>query len=1545
MGIKRFDDCGGEMTKGGGAMIRSICGWAIALFLSMTWNSAFAAANYVFHNPGFSSDNPAGHVYDNASNGSSLLGTTTVYAGDYLALRLKVEYNGWIDTAKLRYTVDGSNPSFGGSTTEVNLNWIANGGGDPQPQVWGKTDAVPPQTAGTTIRYVLYSYHSGGGVWIYANGGNDGNHDDVSEATIFSKTVSALNNPAVGTLTADSGTQITLNWTRGTSGSVKDTVIVRNTTGTFTTPSGAPPGNGNAFAGGTQVYYNNGTSVADTGLTPGVTYYYKFFSINNNYYSSGATGSQSTPATPTITVSSGSTTFTNVPVNSTSANQSYTVSGLHLIANLTLTAPAGFEISTAAGSGFGSSITLSPSSGTVPSTTIYVRFKPTAVTAYSGNITHASTGATTQNNALTGTGIAPVNPASFSASGGILQNSVSFTLGADSKPVVIVYDADNSFSAPSGAPPSAGAAFAGGTVLYNGTTSPQIHSSLSAGQLVYYKAFSYDSVGDFYSAGLSANAATLPPVPTASAATSVGHLTFTANWSASAGATDYLLDVSYDSGFSSMVSGYSSRDVDNVTSYGVTVPAVGVYYYRVRAQNGAGTTTSSGTITVYSTQAQGQNKSGSATPYYKNSANVDQGTIYLGDTATFGLDTWATISGHQGRHRVVIDTDANIGVGGLAGSYSGFDSTDYNEAVSPTFTSVGTWYWGMQLDYGGTYGTNFWMVRNVTPWAALYYNGTNGNLTVTVTALSDPTGVSATKDGTLPAEKINLSWTRWNSRNVMVVRSTGAIGTPANGTAYTAGQSIPGGGTVVYNGALTSFADTGLSAATTYNYKFFSENFSYYSAGATDSETTDAAPAPSAPVATAATGIGLTGFTANWNASAGATSYRLDVSRNLGFTDLVLSDSNVGNVTTYAVGSLPVGQYYYRVRAANGGGTSASSSIITTGTSTAQGRNKNGGAPYVSAGTIYVGDTVNVGVDTWESIPFAVNGRGRAVIDTDANLGSGGLYGSWGGFDFVVYTEVATPRFTSAGTWYWGVQMEYSNLSTDFGTNFWMVRNSAGYIDLYYAGTNGDLTVTVTALSNPTGVSATQNVGSPGSAIDLAWTRWNIRDVMVVRSLDATFTAPTPGVVYSAGQTIGGDTVVYKGSGTSFTDTGLGGGSTYTYRFYSENFGYYSAGTDDDATTAGSAPDAPTASAATAIGTTSFQANWSASLNATGYELDVSTVNTFPSYVSGYNDKQVAGTSDTVSGLTAGNTYYYRVRAKNAAGTSLSSSTITVVMPSSLDVNITSIPSAGLNGTVTWSAESGVSYDVYYSDNGTSWTFDETVAAVGGSANAAAPDPAAGGTRMYKVVLHGQSAPSSTVNAWGVSKPTIKGSTMTLLSPPLESDLDFGVGGQLGAELAEVLEPGDKIQILTPGTTSFTTLELNGSGQWIGSVTTLNPGQGFFVEKASAGDVTVRMTGQVGNDGASQNTLKVGYNVIGLSEGKNLAASSAFESADPEENYNGELADQVILQNSDGSWRRLIRRPPGVWYDTTTRANTTLQLTPGQAYYYLRRAGDATVSF
>jgi phosphodiesterase/alkaline phosphatase D-like protein len=67
----------------------------------------------------------------------------------------------------------------------------------------------------------------------------------------------------------------------------------------------------------------------------------------------------------------------------------------------------------------------------------------------------------------------------------------------------------------------------------------------------------------------------------------------------------------------------------------------------------------------------------------------------------------------------------------------------------------------------------------------------------------------------------------------------------------------------------------------------------------------------------------------------------------------------------------------------------------------------------------------------------------------------------------------------------------------------------------------------------------------------------------------------------------------------------------------------------------------------------SFTANWSSVNGAIDYRLDVSTSNTFTTYVPGYQDLDVGTlTSFPVIGLNANTHYYYRVRANNGCAAS-----------------------------------------------------------------------------------------------------------------------------------------------------------------------------------------------------------------------------------------------------------------------------------------------------
>jgi hypothetical protein len=137
---------------------------------------------------------------------------------------------------------------------------------------------------------------------------------------------------------------------------------------------------------------------------------------------------------PTITAS-GTTGTIVACVGTPSADpdiQQFTVSGSNLQANMTINAPANFEISTNAASGYGSSLTLTQTAGSVPATIIYVRSAASAPAgSISGDVTVVNTPVTSV--AVSGTinaipatpTITPGGPTTFCTPGSVTLTSSS----------------------------------------------------------------------------------------------------------------------------------------------------------------------------------------------------------------------------------------------------------------------------------------------------------------------------------------------------------------------------------------------------------------------------------------------------------------------------------------------------------------------------------------------------------------------------------------------------------------------------------------------------------------------------------------------------------------------------------------------------------------------------------------------------------------------------------------------------------------------------------------------------------------------------------------------------------------------------------------------------------------------------------------------------------------------------------------------------------------------------------------------------------------
>lgn len=165
------------------------------------------------------------------------------------------------------------------------------------------------------------------------------------------------------------------------------------------------------------------------------------------------------------------------------------------------------------------------------------------------------------------------------------------------------------------------------------------------------------------------------------------------------------------------------------------------------------------------------------------------------------------------------------------------------------------------------------------------------------------------------------------------VSSDGGASITARGVCYattatpTLANSFTSDGTGT--GTFTSTLNS-LTAETLYYVRAYATNSQGTAYGEEYSFSTSGNSPPAVPTATAATNISTNSFIANWSAATGATSYRLDVSTNSGFTAILPNYNNLTvTITSQSVGGLNTNtQYFYRVRAYNSNGTSANSNTI-----------------------------------------------------------------------------------------------------------------------------------------------------------------------------------------------------------------------------------------------------------------------------------------------------------------------------------------------------------------------------------------------------------------------------------------------------------------------------------------------------------------------------------------------------------------------------------------------------------------------------------------
>jgi|GEM_PF-2042395 len=193
-------------------------------------------------------------------------------------------------------------------------------------------------------------------------------------------------------------------------------------------------------------------------------------------------------------------------------------------------------------------------------------------------------------------------------------------------------------------------------------------------------------------------------------------------------------------------------------------------------------------------------------------------------------------------------------------------------------------------------------------------------------------------------------------------------------------------------------------------------------------------------------------------------------------------------------------------------------------------------------------------------------------------------------------------------------------------------------------------------------------------------------------------------------------------------------------------------------------PDTPMAAAASFIGQNGFTATWNSVFGASNYYLDVAIDSNFLHLISAGNNRFVSSNSINVSNLTAGQTYYYRVRSADANGASPSSNFIAVptIPPNPVALVASSISQLAFQAN--WNASNGATG--YQIDVSTSSTFADFVPGlsnhnIGNVTSFLVNGLGAGATYYYQVRAVNSSGISGNSNVMGLQTLPLANQTIT----------------------------------------------------------------------------------------------------------------------------------------------------------------------------------------
>ena len=493
---------------------------------------------------------------------------------------------------------------------------------------------------------------------------------------------------------------------------------------------------------------------------------------------------------------------------------------------------------------------------------------------------------------------------------------------------------------------------------------------------------------------------------------------------------------------------------------------------------------------------------------------------------------------------------------------------------------------------------------------------------------------------------------------------------------------------------------------------------------------------------------------------------------------------------------------------------------------------------------------------------------------------------------------------TTTGNYWNGTAWQSSpatvTANTTMSGNTWAYGQNMTASSFITSGANYGDTITVTpTIVDSAGNTGTGTTGSftlgvpPGTPPSLTATVTGSNTMLLTAGTATDGTGGSGSTKYVfAWSTDGSTWYTFGGSGTtsptySIQSGTLTSGTAYHFEVYATNsYGnssleYLGGSLSNTATPINAAPAVTTATATAGNGQATV--NWTpptgtAAAPVTGYTIGVYSG---ASLLQTLTDNNGSDSSYTVTGLTNGTAYTFRVAAQNAAGSSgyaTTTATTPYTTPSALDgTSISATSSTSGSENLTWTAPNNggsaiTGYTVQYSTNGTSWT-TATSNTGSGTASYTVTGLTASTAYYFRVAAinaAGTGAYGATTSTFYPAAPTVAVTSPSAAVGPTWNGVVSGTttvsasGSAISSVNVAVSQAG------TPIESGAATL---GSGTWTYSLT--------GTEASNSGSYTVKatVTDSLGNTGTTTYTLVVNDNNVTAAIGTPAASTTYTHSS------------------------------------------------------------------